>query len=126
MKKVTLAVRILLGLVFFGAGLAFFFSTPPPIEGRMGEFFNGMVATGYFFYLLKVTEIICGLMLLAGLFVPLALIVLAPIILNISLVHAFLAPEGLPLAIAIGACEIYLAFFSKEYSPAIKQLFRLK
>ena len=85
-----------------------------------------MSATGYFFYLLKGTEITCGLLLLTGRFVPLALVVLAPVILNIFLVHTFMAPDGVPLGLVLGAIEIYLAFFSAEYSPAIKQLFRAK
>lgn len=123
MKKVSLIARILLGLVFFGSGVAFFMTTPPPMEGPIGDFFKGMMATQYFFYLLKGTEIACGLMLLSGFFVPLALVILAPIILNIFLVHAFLMPNGLPLALTLGVFEIYLAFFSQEYSPTIKKLF---
>lgn len=124
MKKVTLATRILLGLVFLGSGIAFFFTTPPAMEGPIAEFFQGMMATKYFFYLLKGTEIVCGLLLLSGMFVPLALVVLAPVVLNILLVHVFLMPDGLLLAIVLCALEIYLAFFSKEYSPTIKALFR--
>lgn len=126
MKIATLIARLLLGLIFVGSGIAFFFTTPPPLEGPMADFFNGMSATGYFFYLLKGTEIICGLMLLSGMFVPLALVVLAPVVLNIFLVHAFMAPEGLIVACVIGALEIFLAFFSPQYSPTIKQLFRRK
>lgn len=125
MKKVTLIARILMGLIFLGSGIAFFFTTPPPLEGAMADFFKGMAATGYFFYLLKVTEIACGLLLLSGRLVPLALVVLAPVILNIVLVHAFMAPEGVPLGVVLGALEIYLAFFSAEYSPTIRQLFRV-
>jgi putative oxidoreductase len=56
----------------------------------------------------------------------LALVVLAPIILNIFLVHAFMMPQGLPLAIVLGVLETYLAFFSAEYSPKVKMLFRPK
>jgi uncharacterized membrane protein YphA (DoxX/SURF4 family) len=126
MKKVTLATRILLGLIFLGSGIAFFFTTPPPMQGPMGDFFRGMMATQYFFYLLKGTEITCGAFLLSGFFVPLALVVLAPIILNIVLVHAFLMPSGLALAFILCAFEINLAFFSAEYSPIVKQLFRVK
>ncbi len=124
MNKLTLAARLLLGFIFLGSGIAFFFSTPPPLEGAMGDFFKGMTATGYFFYLLKGTEIICGALLMSGFFVPLALVVLAPIILNIFLVHAFMMPDGVLLALVIGALEIYLAFFSKEYSRPIKALFQ--
>lgn len=124
MSKITLIVRLLMGFVFLGAGISFFFTTPPPIEGDMGTFFNGLVASKYFLYLLKFTEIVCGALLMSGFFVPLALVVLAPIILNIFMVHASLAPSGLPLAIVIGSLEIYLAFFSKEYSPRIKALFK--
>jgi uncharacterized membrane protein YphA (DoxX/SURF4 family) len=126
MRIVTLVARLLLGLVFVASGVAFFFTTPPPLEGPLGEFFEGMEATRYFFLLLKGTEIACGLALLTGFFVPLALVVLAPIILNIFLVHAFMAPEGLPLAMVIGVLEVYLAFFSPQYSPTIKPLFRVK
>ncbi len=126
MSKVTLVVRVLMGLVFAGGGIAFFFTTPPPLEGPMADFFNGMVATKYFFPLLKGTEIVCGLILISGLFVPLALVVLAPIILNIFLVHLFLAPDGLILATILGLIEVYLAFFSAEYSPVVKQLFRAR
>lgn len=122
MKKLTLIARLLLGFVFLGSGIAFFFTTPPPMEGPIGDFFKGMAATGYFFYLLKGTEIVCGLLLMLGIFVPLALVVLAPIILNIFLVHTFLMPNGLVLALVIGALEAYLAFFSAEYSPKIKAL----
>lgn len=126
MKVATLIARILMGLVFVGAGVSFFFSTPPPLEGAMGDFFRGMMATHYFFYLLKITEIVCGIFLIAGRFVPLALVVLAPIVLNIFLVHAFMMPQGLPLAIVLGILETYLAFFSPEYSPKIKALFKAK
>ena len=126
MKKVTLVARLLLGLVFLGSGIAFFVTTPPPLEGAMADFFRGMKATGYFFYLLKGAEIACGLALLVRRFVPLALVVLAPIVVNIVLVHTFMAPEGLPIAITVAVLEAYLAFFSAEFSPAIKALFRAK
>ena len=125
-KKLTLVVRILMGLLFVFSGVAFFFTTPPPLEGDMATFFHGLMAIRYFLYLLKGTEIMCGLALIAGFFVPLALLILAPIVLNIFLVHIFLVPQGLPTAVVVGIAEAYLAFFSAEYSPTIKSLFRAR
>jgi uncharacterized membrane protein YphA (DoxX/SURF4 family) len=122
-RKVQIVVRFLLGALFLVGGIAFFLTTPPPLTGDMATFFAGLQASKYFFYLLKGTEIACGLALVTGFFVPLALVVLAPISLNIFLVHAFLEPSGLPLALAIGAALVYLAFFSPSYSPVVKKLF---
>lgn len=128
MNKLPMIARILLGLMFFVFGLNGFLNfIPTPTEGipeKLVTFTNGLMATGYFFPLLKGTEVICGALLLIGAFVPLALVVLAPIILNIFLVHAFLEPKGVPMALVIGALEIYLAFFAKPYSDIVKQIFR--
>lgn len=126
-RKIPLIARVALGLVFLLAGIAGLFNLAPPpknLPPDMDAFMKGIMATGYFFPLLKGTETLCGALLVLGLFVPLALVVLAPIILNIVLVHLFMAPEGLPLALFLGALEIYLAFFAQPYSNTVKQLFR--
>jgi putative oxidoreductase len=126
-KKIPLIARLLLGFVFFAAGLAGLLNLAPPppnLPEKLIAFNTGLMATGYFFPFLKVTETLCGLLLLSGYFVPLALVVLAPVVINITLVHLFLEPSGLPLAIILGLLLTYLAFFSEPYSPAIKQLFR--
>lgn len=126
MEKLTLGVRIFLGLIFFIFGLNGFFNfiPVPPMDEQAGAFMGALVATGYFFPMVKIVEIICGALLLFGAFVPLALVSLAPIIINIFFFHAFLAMDGLPMALVIGAAEIYLAFFSKQYAPIIKHIFR--
>lgn len=125
-QKIQIGVRVLLGALFLFGGIAFFFTTPPPLTGDMATFFAGLMASHYFFYLLKGTEILCGLCLVSGLFVPLALVVLAPIVINIFMVHTFLDRNGFPMAVAIGAAMIYLAFFSPSYSRTIKSLFAMK
>lgn len=128
-RKITLVVRILLGLVFVAAGIVGLFDLvppPPDLPEGMQKFNAGLMASGYFMKLLKVTETAVGLALLSGFFVPLALVVLAPIVLNIFLANLFLQPVGAPLGAVLGALLIYLAFFSDEYAPAIRQLFRPK
>jgi putative oxidoreductase len=126
MSKIALIARLLLGLIFFVFGLNGFlnFIPMPPLPEAASAFMMGLGGSGYFFPMLKGVEVICGALLLIGAFVPLALIVLAPIILNIVLFHGFLAPGGLALPIVIGLLEVYLAFFSQQYSPIVKQIFR--
>jgi putative oxidoreductase len=126
-SKLPLIARLLLGLIFFVFGLNGFLNfipVPPNMPERLTTFMGGLMASGYFFPFLKGTEVICGLLLLIGAFVPLALVVLAPIVLNIFLVHAFMAPSGLPLAVVNGLLLSYLAFFADPYSGIVKQIFR--
>lgn len=123
MHRVQTIVRILLGALFLFGGIAFFFTTPPPLTGDMALFFQGLAASKYFFILLKGTEIAIGLLLVSGCYVPLALVVLAPIAVNILMVHVFLDRSGLPMALGIAAAWAYLAFFSPGYSPVIRKLF---
>lgn len=106
------AARLLLGLIFFVFGLNGFlhFLPMPPPEGVAGTFMGGLAATGYFFPLLKGTEVLAGLLLLGNRFVPLALIVLAPIVVQIAAFHLFLAPASLAMAGFLVVAEAYLAW----------------
>ena len=126
MKHLPFFARILLGLCFFVFGLNGFlnFIPTPPMSGNIATFMGGLMASGYFFPLLKGTETICGLLLLSGAFVPLALVVLAPIVVNILCVHIFMDRSGLPVALVIAVLMIYLSFFAKPYSGIVKQIFR--
>jgi uncharacterized membrane protein YphA (DoxX/SURF4 family) len=120
-KKVPVAARILLGLVFtvFGLnGFLHFIPQPPPPAPAL-SFLMGIMGSGYFFPFLKGTEVIMGLLLLSNRFVPLALTILAPIVLNIVAFHAFLAPEGLPVAIVVLALEAYLAWSYRGVFAAV-------
>lgn len=127
MKKLPLVARVLLGLMFFVFGLNGFFNfipPPPNLPEKMTAFAGGLMASGYFFPFLKGTEVLCGILLLSGVYVPLALVILAPIVLNILLVHVFLDTSGLPIALVICALVAYLAFFVDPYRTTVKQLFK--
>lgn len=87
--------RILLGLVFFLSGLAGLLNLAKPpenVSADMVTFMNGMMATHYLFHFVKLTETVCGLLLLSGYFVPLALVSLAPVMLNIRRIRLRLKP----------------------------------
>jgi uncharacterized membrane protein YphA (DoxX/SURF4 family) len=121
-KHVPTAARLFLGLVFTVFGLNFFlhFLPMPAAPPRAAAFAGALFASGYFFPLLKATEVVAGLLLLGGLFVPLALAVLAPIVINIVGFHLFLEPSGLPLPLVVLAAEIYLAWsYRAAFAPML-------
>jgi uncharacterized membrane protein YphA (DoxX/SURF4 family) len=106
------ASRILLGLIFFVMGLNGFLQflpQPPPPEKAMA-FMGALAATGYMFPLIMGVQVIAGALLLANRFAPLALAVLAPIVVNIVMLHTFLAPAGLPVALLVLGLELFTAW----------------
>ncbi|MEO8800682.1 MAG: DoxX family membrane protein [Polyangiaceae bacterium] len=124
MRHLPTVARVLLGLVFFVFGLNFFLHflpqpAPPPAAGA---FFGALMATGYMMTLLKVTEVVSGALLLSNRFVPLALALLAPVIVNIVFFHAFLEGAAtLPLPLAILGLEIFLAWSYRDvYRPMLR------
>jgi hypothetical protein len=118
----TLA-RILLGLIFavFGTcGLLNLLPPPPPtLPAGAVAFGAALFKTGYLFQLIKGTEAVVGLLLLANRFVPLALTVLSPVIVNIIGFHAFLDPSGLAIPLLILVLHVYLAWSYRNVYRAL-------
>ena len=73
-------------------------------------FFSGMAKTGYMLPLIFGTQTGVGVLVLINRFVPLALALVAPVIVNIVAFHLFLAPSGLPVALVVLALEVFLAW----------------
>lgn len=119
MKIAVIIVRSLLGLLFLFSSIVVLFKLvpQPPLTGGSKLFMEGLVASIYFIPLLKITELLCGLAFISGRFVPLATVVIFPVVLNILLYHAFLAPEGLPIAILLLLANLFLAYaYRKNYA----------
>ena len=113
-QKVDMFAQALLGLVFFVFGLNGFIEFLPPPEltdDRALALMGGFAESGYFFPVLKAVETTAGLLLLVRYFSPLALLLLAPVVVQILLFHLVLEPAGLPVALVVGALEAYLGFF---------------
>ncbi len=124
--KLELVPRYILGLIYFVFGLNGFlnFIPPPPdMPEQVMSFFNAMMQTGYFFPVVKGTEVICGLMLLAGFAVPVSLVILAPISIQILLFHGFLTPglQNLIMPLVIIAMHVLAA---KKYWHLYRPLFK--
>jgi len=87
------------------------------LTGAVKTFNEGMDAAPYFITLIKVTELFCGIAFVSGRFVPLATVVIAPIIVNIFLFHVFLDRIGLPVAIFLVLANIFVAYcYRKSYA----------
>ncbi|MCR6642689.1 MAG: DoxX family membrane protein [Sporocytophaga sp.] len=123
MKIATITVRILLGLLMAVSGAVVLFNLveqPEIPAGPLKTFTDGMAASGYLFPLIKIVELVCGLALITGFFVPLATAILFPVSVNILLCHLFIAPEGLPVAIIVVLANLFLAYaHRKNYEPIL-------
>lgn len=113
--KMTLVARILFGLAFTVFGINGFlnFLPPPEPSAEGGAFLGALMATGYFFPFLKIVETVCGVLILIGRWVPLALTVIASVVINILFYHLFLDPAGLPLPLVLMVLGVYLAWAHK-------------
>ena len=102
MKTASTTARYLAGVIFLVFGLNGFlnFIPMPPPGGIAGQFMGALYASHYLWVIFGF-QVIAGVLLLANRYVPLAVAVLAPVIVNILSFHALMAPSGLPLAIVV-------------------------
>jgi hypothetical protein len=102
MKTISMIARYLAGVIFlvFGLnGFLHFIHLPPP--GGIAGQFMGALFVSHYAWVIFAFQVIPGVLLLVNRYVPLALAMLAPVIVNILAFHAFMAPEGLPLALFV-------------------------
>lgn len=99
MKIAYTIARLLLGLIFlvFGSNIFLNFLHAPMPAGIMGQFSGALLASHYI-YAVGFFQVVPAILLLLNRYVPLALTLLAPVIVNICLVHILMAPSGLPIA----------------------------
>jgi len=120
-RTLPIIARILLGalLLFFGIFgiLNSLHVIPQPaahLPPRALEFSNALRDTGYMMVLVSGTQIVVGALLLSNCYVPLALTLLAPLIVNIIGFHLFLAPSGIVPGLVVALLEVYLAWVYRE------------
>jgi putative oxidoreductase len=102
MKIAALVSRILLGLMFvvFGANKLYEFMHAPMPTGPAGLYMVG-IETVHMLIVVGILEVVGGALLLVGRYVPLALVLLGPVIVNILLFNAFLSPQTIVVAIVV-------------------------
>ena len=122
MKITTVIARFLLGLIFLVFGLNGFLHFMPASlpSGTAGQFVGALFVSNYL-VVVFLLQLISAVLLLINRYVPLALTLLGPIIVNILLFHALMAPNGLPVA-AFVTILWFLVFY--QYRSAFLHLFR--
>jgi len=112
-----MGARIVMGAAFlvFGLnGLAHFLpmSEPPP---KAAAFASALASTGYMIPLISLTQIFAGALILGSVAVPLALVLIAPVLVNILCFHFFLDPAGIGPGLVLAGCWVFLvrAYWSK-------------
>jgi putative oxidoreductase len=116
MKIASFIARLLLGVIFLVFGLNGFlqFIHLPPPTGVAAQFFGALFASHYYIVIFAV-QVLGGFLLLVNRFVPLALVILGPIIVNIFFFHTLMAPAGLPLAILVVILWAIVAVRNKQH-----------
>ena len=121
MKIAALIARILLGLVFFVFGLNGFLNFIPmgPLPtGLAGQFVTVLFQSHYVLFVSGI-QLVGGVLLLVNRYVPLALVLLGPVIVNILLFHLLLNRTGLVVAIIVAILWCILAIRQRQHLAGI-------
>ncbi|MDT5120886.1 MAG: putative oxidoreductase [Acidobacteriota bacterium] len=121
MKIVTLIARILLGLIFvvFGLnGFLNFLSMGPMPTGLAGQFMGALFASHYY-WVIAALQVVGGALLIVNRFVPLALVLLGPVIVNILCYHVFLNPSGAAPAAVVTVLWLIVFYGKRQYFSGI-------
>ena len=121
MKILTLVARLLLGLIFvvFGLnGFLNFIPMGPMPTGLAGQFIGALVQSHYI-WVVAALQLAGGALLLVNRYVPLALVLLGPVIVNIILYHVFLNPSGAAPAIVVLVLWGIVFYAHRQYFSGI-------
>jgi putative oxidoreductase len=121
LKIATIIARVLLGLMFvvFGLnGFLNFIPAPPPPPGLTSQFITVFMQSHWFLFI-SGFQVIGGALLLSGLYIPLGLAILGPIIVNILLFHLLINPMGGSVAVVVALLWIFLFWQYRQYFASL-------
>ena len=120
-SKVTMALRIILGLILivFGANKFIGFMPSPELPEAAGNFMGALASTGYMFPLIGAVEVIVGILLILNKWVPFAVVLLAPVAVNMVLFHLKLAPVGIVPAALVAIINGFLIYVNWDKFKAL-------
>ncbi|MEH3114176.1 DoxX family protein [Pedobacter terrae] len=125
MKIAVIVVRVLLAAMYLFASVSFFLHImpkAPEMTAAQTTFMSGVMASVYLMPLIKVTELIGGVLLLINRTAPLAALIIFPVTLNIFLYHAFLSPKELPMVGVMLIFNLFLFYaYRAKYLPIVSK-----
>jgi len=125
MKKCSFLIsRYVLGIIFLFNGInmfAQFMPLPNPFQPDIAQrFLNLLGEAGYFYPILGLVKLLTAAALFSNRFLPLMLIVMAPVTLNGILFHFFMDPHMARVALVVGLIQVYLIYLNKDkYMPML-------
>ncbi|GAA4199372.1 hypothetical protein GCM10022289_09570 [Pedobacter jeongneungensis] len=125
MKIAVIIVRVLLAAMYLFASVSYFLNLmpkAPEMTATQTSFMTGVMASVYLFPLIKITELIGGVLLLINRTAPLAAIIIFPVTLNVFLYHAFLGPKELPMVAVMLLFNLFLFYaYRAKYLPIVSK-----
>ena len=125
MKIAVIIVRVLLAAMYLFASVSYFLNLmpkAPEMTAAQTSFMTGIMASVYLFPLIKITELVGGILLLIGRTAPLAALIIFPVTLNIFLYHAFLGPKDLPMVAVMLLFNLFLFYaYRAKYLPIVSK-----
>ncbi|HEV2488237.1 MAG TPA: hypothetical protein VGT03_00385 [Candidatus Acidoferrales bacterium] len=127
MRIASVIARYLVGVIFLVMGLNGFLNfipLPPPVG--VAAQFMGALYVSHYLWVIFAFQVIAGVLLLINRYVPLAVAMLAPVIVNILCFHLFMAPSGLPLALFVALLwavifvdvrQVFSGLFQSRFEP---------
>lgn len=102
MKTAVFLARNVLGLLFLVFGLnGFLHFIPMQMPTGLAGQYMTVLSQSHYMVPVFLLQIVGGALLLANRFVPIALVLLGPVIVNILMYHILMAPQGLPLPLVV-------------------------
>ena len=122
MRTASSIARYLAGVIFLVMGLNGFLNfIPLPPPGGMAGQFMGALYVSHYLWVIFAFQVIAGVLLLVNRYVPLAVAILAPVLVNILTFHMLMAPSGLPMALVVAVLWVLIFI---EVRPAFSGLFQ--
>jgi len=125
MKIAIIVIRVLQGAMYLFASISYFMEympKKPVMSAAQTTFMTGVAATVYLMPLIKITELLSGILLLIGRTAPLGALIIFPVTLNIFLYHLYLGQKELPVVGAMLLFNLFLFYaYRKKYLPILSK-----